>query len=104
MFPGEVLDRFGPPDGRYLSPPGTPFTERGLPPSSLDGSVPNFGYHQYEVLRQFPAEVGYIAPAMGQPGGGLQVFVNGSLIPEGVGQRVNVQWLIDKGYLKEVVG
>ncbi|HEX5769636.1 MAG TPA: TNT domain-containing protein [Nocardioidaceae bacterium] len=102
MFPGERLDRFGPPEGRYLSPPETPYAERGLPPSNLDATQPNFGYHQYEVLERFPAEVGYIAPAMSQPGGGLQVFVNGSLIPEGAGQRVNVQWLVDKGYLKEL--
>lgn len=102
MNPGEILDRFGDADGRYMSPPGTPFSERGLPPSSLDGTAPDFGYHQYRVERPFTADVGYIAPAMGQPGGGLQVFVNADHIPDGVGQRVNVQWLLDNNYLSIV--
>jgi len=82
MNPGELLDRFGPSNGRYLSPVGTPFGERGLPPASIDATVPNFGYHQYEVVTPFTADVGYIAPAMGQDGGGLQVFLNGANVPE----------------------
>jgi hypothetical protein len=102
MNPGEILDRFGKPDGRYLSPPETPFAERGLPPNSLDGTKPDLGYHQYQVEKPFTADVGYIAPAMGQPGGGLQVFVNADHIPDGAGQRVNVQWLLDNDYLSIV--
>jgi len=101
MNPGELLDRFGPSNGRYLSPVGTPFGERGLPPASIDATVPNFGYHQYEVVTPFTADVGYIAPAMGQDGGGLQVFLNGANVPEFTGGWFNVDWLLSHGYIKE---
>jgi hypothetical protein len=102
--PGDVLDRFGPPDGRYLSPDGTSFAERAIPPSNLDPMAPNLGYHRYEVIRPFDAPTGYVSPAFGQPGQGLQIFIDGGRFGGEVkpGEWVNVQWLMDHGYLREI--
>lgn len=100
--PGDVLDRFGDPNGRFLSPDGTPFAERAIPPGNLDPLEPDLGYHRYEVLRPFDAETGYIEPWFGQPGQGLQILLDGAHFPEANGARVNVQWLIDNHYLREV--
>jgi hypothetical protein len=99
---GDVLDRFGPPDGRYLSPDGSTFAERAIPPGNLDPMQPNLGYHRYEVIRPFDAPTGYVAPWFGQPGQGLQVFIDGSKFPDAGASRVNVQWLLDNGYLREL--
>jgi Tuberculosis necrotizing toxin len=103
MNPGEILDRFGSAKGEYLSPLGTPFPERSLPPSSLDGrDEVLFGYHAYEVVKPFDAHVGSIAPAFGQPGGGLQVLVEHGLL--GQPDKVGVQWLLDNGFLRDLTG
>jgi hypothetical protein len=83
---GTVIDRFGDPDGRYLSPAGTPFDDRAIPGDSLDK-----GYHRYEVVKEIPAWMGGIAPAMGFPGGGIQY-----LSPH------SVEDLVLAGYLKEI--
>ena len=83
---GTVIDRFGDPDGRYLSPAGTAFDERAIPGDSLDK-----GYHRYEVVKEIPAWMGGIAPAMGFPGGGIQY-----LSPH------PVEDLVLAGYLKEI--
>jgi Tuberculosis necrotizing toxin len=83
---GSVIDRFGKADGRFLSPTGTPYEQRGLPPQNLDD-----GYHQYQVIKDIPVWAGKIAPAMGQPGGGIQY-----LSPNTVAD------LILTGHLKEI--
>lgn len=83
---GSVIDRFGDPNGRYLSPAGTPFDDRAIPGDSLDK-----GYHRYEVVKEIPAWMGGIAPAMGFPGGGIQY-----LSPH------PVEDLVLAGYLKEI--
>ena len=84
--PGSVIDRFGKADGRFLSPPGTPYDQRGLPPQNLDD-----GYHQYQVLKPIPVWAGKIAPAMGQPGGGIQYL-----------SPTTVADLVMTGHLKEI--
>ncbi|MFF3563197.1 TNT domain-containing protein [Streptomyces sp. NPDC002574] len=76
---GQKLDRFGGEGGRFLAPAGTPFSQRSLPPQSLntiEGGYP-FNYHLYKVLRPFnvaavPVLAGPIEPWFGQPGNGLQ--------------------------------
>ncbi|MFI9381105.1 TNT domain-containing protein [Kutzneria sp. NPDC052558] len=83
---GSVIDRFGKADGRFLSPTGTPYEQRGLPPQNLDD-----GYHQYQVLKDIPVWAGKIAPAMGQPGGGVQ-YLSPSTVAD----------LIISGHLKEI--
>ena len=84
------MDRYGGPDGSFLSPKGTPFDQRALAPGSKAG-----GYYEYEVVKPLPVIQGKIAPAFDQPGGGTQILPN-------LSERVNVQWLIDNGFLKQV--
>lgn len=86
LEPGTSFDRFGPGFGRFVSPEGTPFPERGLPFHSLDD-----GYHQYEVVRELPVWEGPIAPAMGQSGGGIQYYLPYSVVD-----------LLIAGYIREV--
>lgn len=65
---------------------GTPFPERALPPQSLDA-----GYHRYEALRPIPVWEGPIAPAMAQPGGGMQHQFPHPIVD-----------LLNAGYLREI--
>lgn len=88
LTPGMTIDRFGPAFGQYVSPVGTAFEQRGLPQSSLaPGS-----YHRYEVVEPIPAWGGKVAPAMEQPGGGVQFWFNDAIVD-----------LVRAGYLREVV-
>jgi len=97
---GDLIDRYGAASGSYLSPFGTPYADRSIPPSSLDSvdahgaSLGNCNYHEYEVLKPFAVEAGPIAPGFGQPGYGIQY------LPDG---HVSVQWLLDHHYLSDVV-
>ncbi|AXR08482.1 DUF4237 domain-containing protein [Salinimonas sediminis] len=52
-------------------------------------------HHRFEVLKPLPAKEGRIAPAFGKEGGGTQILPDFS-------DRVNIQWLIDNKYLREV--
>lgn len=87
---GTRLDRVGEASGSFLSPAGTGFEQRALAPGT--GASP---VYQYEVVKPLPVVQGEIAPAFGETGGGVQILPN-------VGQRVNVQWLLDNGYLRLV--
>lgn len=85
LEPGDVIDRFGPRTGTYVSPEGIPFDQRALPPSSA-----NFNYERYRVVRPMDDVLeGDIAPWFEQPGGGWQYH-----LPH------DVQWYIDHGYLE----
>lgn len=90
---GEVWDGFGSPKAaKHFSPDGTPYQERSLPPGYLGD-----GYHRYWWVRAFESAVGavemsVVAPAFGQPGGGLQFHT----------ARTAME-LIDAGYLVEIV-
>jgi hypothetical protein len=87
---GTRLDRFGGPGGAFLSPAGAPWPTRALPPHTLTSP-----YHVYEVARPFPAYVGPAAPWFDQPGNGTQYYL---------GDRHNVDDLLNHGYLREVTG
>lgn len=64
---GEIIDRYGSPSGKYASPHGTPFQSRGLAP------VIEFDeYNVYRVQRPILVDKSIVAPAFGQPGGGIQ--------------------------------
>jgi hypothetical protein len=63
LSPGTRIDRFGHEGGTFVSPEGTPFTLRGLPPES--GKKP---YNIYEVVKPLDVQSGTAAPAFG---GGL---------------------------------
>ena len=90
---GNQLDRIGPAGGGYLGiPPGTPFAQRALPPSTLNKAL-----HPYAFTGKLPPgikiEVSEVAPAFGRPGGGIQVrFMDGK-------KSITVEELISDGVL-----
>lgn len=69
---GSQLDRLGSVDGSFFSFPEMSFESRALPGSNLNGP-----YSVLELRGELPPgvriEVSEVAPAFGQPGGGLQV-------------------------------
>jgi filamentous hemagglutinin len=70
LQPGFVMDRFGLPNGRFLSPQGVPFTNRALP-SGYESSKP---YFLYEVVKPIPGVTKSRAlPWFGQKGMGDQL-------------------------------
>lgn len=103
LFAGQRIDRFGSEFGGYLSPEGTPYGARGIPPQSLDSkSAPAAcNYSRYKVLQTIPVYSGPIAPALGQPGFGLQYVLDPAIFP-GNPQGLNVGYLVANGYLARV--
>lgn len=85
---GTRLDRYGPANGNFLSPAGTPYEQRSLPPDTDRDD-----YTVYEVIKALPVVSGQTAAWFGQPGGGVQYCTTA------IG---NVQFLLDQKYLKEV--
>lgn len=94
---GTLLDRFGGETGSYLSSADTPYSQRSLPPSSLNYNkdYPGFpyNYHVYRVKKDLEVTGGLIAPGFEQAGLGTQFFT---------GQGVSIQSLIDDGSLEKV--
>ncbi|MEU7525117.1 TNT domain-containing protein [Saccharothrix sp. NPDC042600] len=107
LLPGEVVDRFGGQSGKFLSPIGTPYAQRSLPPQSLNtceyepGVRMSYGYYRYKVDRPFAVLSGTTASWFGQPGGGKQFKVE---TPVGAPDRWNVDWLVRNYYLVPIVG
>ncbi|MFC4585548.1 TNT domain-containing protein [Sphaerisporangium corydalis] len=105
---GEKLDRFGGENGSFLSPLGTPYAERAIPPTNLTTfpTAPQYpcGYHAYRVIREFAVDVGPSAAAFQQPGGGNQYHLVSRYVPEAPQSRdeVSVIWLVDNGYLSRL--
>ncbi|MFC0863975.1 TNT domain-containing protein [Sphaerimonospora cavernae] len=103
---GYKVDRFGGESGAFLSPLGTPYSQRALPPSNLNtfsGDLAHkCSYHAYKVIRAFRVDAGPIAPAFQQPGEGLQLHTLAKYIPGAPANdqgEVSVGWLADNGYL-----
>jgi len=63
LRPGTLIDRYGSNFGRFVSPAGTPFSRRGLPPET---ALERF--QTFEVLRPLDVEGSIASPAFG---GGL---------------------------------
>lgn len=101
---GERLDRFGSEYGSYLAPAGDAYAKRALPPQNLNTRDAAFpcDYHLYEVTKSFVVWEGSIAPWFEQPGGGRQIKLDPAFLNPGDGQRLNVKWLLDNGYLVRV--
>jgi filamentous hemagglutinin len=91
--PGEILDRFGSRRGEYLSPAGTSFEQRALPPGKRADP-----YEQYVVTKPFTVVREEIAPAFDQPGGGSQLRAT---IPEVTNRFATVNDLIQFKYVKD---
>jgi filamentous hemagglutinin len=75
--------------GSYLSPVGTPLTERALAPGSFADM-----YNQYVVLKPFTVERSSVAPAFGEFGNGIQYK-----IPNDSNGSVSIQYLLDNRYI-----
>ena len=88
LQPGEMIDRYGNPNGDMAAPAGTPFGERGLPPSYENGPLSTFKVRQPIQVRQ-----GLTAPfpEYEQPGGGIQYEM-----PWGC------EDMVDMGYLEKM--
>ncbi len=67
LQPGALVDRFGAPSGTFVSPAGTPFTLRGLPPQAASGP-----FNTYRVLQPLEVQTGLAQPWFGQLGYGVQ--------------------------------
>jgi hypothetical protein len=85
---GTRIDRYGYPGGTYVSPEGTPFPARALPPT-YEAEKP---YYVYEVTKPLRVKSGRIAPWFGQPGMGVQHEL-----------PLSVEALVELGYLKVIV-
>lgn len=91
LVAGFKFDRFGYETGGYVSPLGSTFPERALPPDAILKP-----YARYEMLKPLDAESGFakvgpIAPAFEQPGGGTQI-----VLPK------SVDWLIRNKYVGRI--
>ena len=66
---GQIVDRYGLPNGRFAGTPGSSVSARGMPPGS--DALP---YARYRVARPFEAEVGpaFGVPEFGASGGATQ--------------------------------
>ncbi|MBN3005493.1 TNT domain-containing protein [Chromobacterium alkanivorans] len=67
LLPGAVIDRFGPPQGSFLSPVRTSYSARALKPGTMADD-----YYVYEVLRPLPVKAGEVRPWFSESGGGMQ--------------------------------
>ncbi|WP_214412851.1 TNT domain-containing protein [Sphaerisporangium fuscum] len=103
---GTEVDRFGGEGGAFLSPVGTPYSQRAIPPSNLDTFAPQYpcNYHVYRVARSFAVDVGPIAPAFQQPGGGRQYhLLSKYFVDAPKGRReASVAFLVEQGYLQRL--
>ncbi|MFD7842504.1 TNT domain-containing protein [Nocardia sp. NPDC059764] len=108
LLPGTRVDRFGNPSGKFLSPVGTPFSQRAIPPANLTTypMTPQANYHVYCVLATFRVQAGPAQPWFEQPGYGKQYVLDTSFqpFPEGAdGAHASVQWMIDNHLLVEEI-
>jgi hypothetical protein len=103
LFAGQRIDRFGSDFGGYLSPEGTPYGARAIPPQSLDNATTpaSCNYSRFKVLKDIPVFSGPIAAGLGQPGFGLQYVLDASIFP-GSPAMLNVGYLLTNGYLERV--
>lgn len=90
--PGQIVDRYGDPDGSFLGNVGDPYPNRSLAPHSENAT-----YHRYKVMDEMEVTTGEIAPWFDQPGGGTQII---KYKPNG--KPYTVKELINEGYLVEI--
>lgn len=76
------------------TPPGTPWAQRSLFPSSLVHPVSNYTFTG-TLPPGYTIEVARIAPAFGQPGGGMQL-----LVKDEFGDVQTIQRLLHTGVLR----
>lgn len=86
LQPGTLIDRYGPPGGSFASPVGTPLYARSLSPQAAGSPLLT-----YRVVQPLTVQSGIAAPALYQPGGGIQYLLPNS-----------VQTLLDNGLIEPV--
>lgn len=77
-----------------MSPAGTPYAQRSLPPTNLDADVGAkypYNYRVYMVSRSLTVQGGVIAGWFEQQGLGVQFLVPGTVME-----------LVDQGYLSRI--
>lgn len=103
---GQVLDRFGPNNGRFLAPFGARYSQRALPPSNLDTFDQRYAndYHVFRVLKPFVDDGGAAAAWFDQSGGGIQYRLDDKYFPGEMTapEHASTQWLLDHHYLAPV--
>jgi hypothetical protein len=67
LKPGTYVDRFGSEGGQYVSPAGTSYGARSLPPGSF-----NRDYNLYRINTVINVKASIVSPYFGQPGLGTQ--------------------------------
>lgn len=99
---GYRIDRFGNPTGAFLSPVGTPYANRAIPPLNLNtpANSPLANYRSYCVIKPFSVDAGPAAAWFAQPGGGVQYVLNNAYLPQ-AGGNLNVTWLVSNQFLVE---
>lgn len=102
LHAGQLLDRFGNESGRFLSPAGTKYGGRAIPPSNLNTEDPRYpyNYHLYRVAKDVTVCAGPAAPAFEQPGGDIQYVTSSSVCP--TLPFANVGTLVSNGTLVRV--
>jgi hypothetical protein len=91
---GTKVDRFGPPQGTFLSPVGTSYSARALKPGTMTND-----YYVYEVLRPLPVKAGEVKSWFGESGGGMQYRLDAI---DGAYRSPSTLTTGDNPYLKEV--
>lgn len=81
---GTLIDRYGDENGRFVSPIGTTYTQRSLPPGTYKAP-----YNVYEVVKPVEVLGGKTLPWFGELGGGTQYKFN-----------MTIKELIEKGIIK----
>ncbi len=94
LLPGATIDRFGPPQGTFLSPVGTSYSARALKPGTMADD-----YYVYEVLRPLPVKAGEVRPWFSESGGGMQYRLDAI---DGVRRSPSTLTTGDNPYLREV--
>jgi hypothetical protein len=84
LRPGTRIDRYGDEFGSFVSPEGTSFGARALPPG-----WEHKPYNSYEVIKPFDVNSGTTAPWFDQPGGGTQYQL-----------PMNINDLLKQGYIR----
>ncbi|GAA1971528.1 TNT domain-containing protein [Catenulispora subtropica] len=95
-----MVDRFGNESGTFLSPAGTKFGQRAIPPANLNTNDPRYpyNYHLYRVAKDVTVCAGPAAPAFEQPGGGMQYVTSSKVCPT-LPTNVTVGSLVSNGSL-----
>ncbi|MFD0047794.1 T7SS effector LXG polymorphic toxin [Actinomycetes bacterium NPDC127524] len=102
LEPGTIIDRYGAPQGYFLSPVKTPYEQRALALHSDEAP-----YYQYKIIRPLEVESGKIAPWFDRSGGGTQYLTEKFQLTDPVTGKIidedpTVTNLIKYKYLKEL--